>query len=251
MTEEIVVTYIEYKWCGKEGMHREDNRGQGVLRGRKLEEARWCGCSRKKKKGGEVVYPTERKAQWDGTQTKDPKGVARREGEQREVRRTFKMLREVWMDIGIEKVDTHKDVTVKALLDSGTTGMFMDWRMAAKHRFRLQKLKRPIIVRNVDGANNSTGTITHQVEVNMYYKGHVERIRMDVCDLGKTEVILGMQWLQAHNPEINWETREVKIMRCPPLCGRNEKLKGERRVKRVAMLEEEKIVRWAVDNKKD
>ena len=96
------------------------------------------------------------------------------------------------MNIGIEKVDTYKGVTVKALLDSGTTGMFMDWRIAAKHGFRLQKLKRPITVRNVDGTNNSAGAITHQGEVNMYYKGHVERMRMDVCDLGKTEVILGI-----------------------------------------------------------
>ena len=104
MTEEVIATYIECKWYGKKGMHREDNRGQGVLRGRKLEEAGWCGCSRQKKKGGEVVHPMERKAQWDNTQTKDPKGVARKEGEQREVRRTFKMLREVWMDIGIENV---------------------------------------------------------------------------------------------------------------------------------------------------
>ena len=142
-----------------------------------------------------------------------------------------------------EKVDIYEGITVKALLDSGATGMFMDWRMAAKHGFRLQKLKRPIMVRNVNGTNNSGGAITHQVEVNVYYKGHVERMRIDVCDLGKTEVILGILWLQAHNPEINWETREVKMTRCPPLCGRNEKLKGERRVKKVAMLEEEKIVR--------
>ena len=63
MTEEVVVTYIECKWCGKKGMHREDNRGQGVLRGRKLEEAGWCGCSRQKKKGGEAAHPMEKKAQ--------------------------------------------------------------------------------------------------------------------------------------------------------------------------------------------
>jgi len=50
-------------------------------------------------------------------------------------------------------------------------------------------------VRNVDGTNNSTGTIIHQVEVNVYYKGHIERIRMDVCDLEKTDIILGMPWL--------------------------------------------------------
>jgi len=26
----------------------------------------------------------------------------------------------------------------------------------------------------------------------MFFKGHVERVRMDMCNLGKTEVILGM-----------------------------------------------------------
>ena len=55
----------------------------------------------------------------------------------------------------------HEGITVKALLDSGTTGMFMDKRMAAKHRFKLQRLERPVAVRNVDGTNNSGGAITH------------------------------------------------------------------------------------------
>ena len=251
MTEEVVVTYIECRWCGKKGMHRENNRGQEVLRERKLEEAEWYGCSKQKKKKREAVHSTERKVQWNGIWTKVPKGVASGEDEQREVRRMFKILKEVWMDIGIEKVDMHKGIMVKVLLDSSTIEMFMDRRMVAKHGFRLQKLEKPIMVRNVDRTNNSIGAITHQVEVNVYYKSHVKRMRMDVCDLGKTEVILGVLWLQAYNPEINWETGEVKMMRCPPLCRRNEKLKGERRVKRVAMLEEEKIVRWAVDDKED
>ena len=41
------------------------------------------------------------------------------------------------MNIGIEKIDTHEGVTVKALLDSGAMGMFMDKRTAAKHEFIL------------------------------------------------------------------------------------------------------------------
>jgi len=105
------------------------------------------------------------------------------------------------------------------------------------------------MVKNVDGTDNSGEAITHQVEANVYYKSHVERMRIDVYDLGKTEVILGMPWLQAHNPEINWETREVKMTRCPPLCGRRPR--EVKRVKRVATLEEEKIVRWAIDDKKE
>jgi len=129
-----------------------------------------------------AVWSIEAKAQQGGAWTEGPKGVAREGGEQREV----------WLNVRVEKMDTHKGVSVKVLLDSSVIGMFMDWKMTARHGFRLQKLKRPIVVRNVDRTNNSAGAITHQVEVNVYYKDHIERIRMDVCNLGRTDVILGM-----------------------------------------------------------
>ena len=157
------------------------------------------------------------------------------------------------MNIGVEKLDMHKGITVKALLNSGATEMFMNKRMTARHRFKLQKLERPIVVRNVDGTNNSRGAIIYQVKVNVYYKGHIERIRIDICDLGKMEIILGMPQLVAHNPEINWETREVKMTRYLPLCGGVKSKKEERKKKgkRVVTLEEEKIIRWTIDNKKN
>jgi len=86
----------------------------------------------------------------------------------------------------------YEGITVKVLLDSSTTGMFMDQKMVAKHGFRLQKLERLIAVRNIDRTHNSAKAIIYQVEVNVYYKGHIERIRMDVCGLEKTDIILGM-----------------------------------------------------------
>jgi len=132
-------------------------------------------------------------------------------------------------------------------------GMFMNRRTAARHGFRLQKLERPITVKNVDGTNNSRGAITHQVECNVFYKGHMEKMRIDVCNLGKTKVILGMLWLATHNLEINWEIGEVKMTRCPPLCGKvrikEEEIK--KKGKRVATEEEEKIVCWVIDDKED
>ena len=235
-------------------MHRENNKEQGVLRGRKLEEAEWCGCSKQKKKEGVVAYSREEKAQQGGIQTEVPKGIAKEENRQRDVRRTFKMLRKVWLNIGVEKVDMYKGITVKALLDSGMTRMFMDKKIAAKHGFRLQKLERPVAVKNIDGTNNSRGAIIYQVEVNVYYKSHVERIRINVYNLGKTDMILGILWLQTHNPEINQKTEKVKMMRCPLLCRRNTKLEKEQKAKkgkRVVTLKEEKIVRQAIENKED
>jgi len=86
----------------------------------------------------------------------------------------------------------HKGVTVKALLDSGATGMFMNREMAEKYGFKMRKLERLLKIKNVDGTVNSEGNIIHQVEVNVFYKNHVERMRIDVCNLGKIEIILGM-----------------------------------------------------------
>ena len=146
------------------------------------------------------------------------------------------------MDIGIEKVDTHEGITVKVLLDSGTTGIFMDREMAKRHGFKMTKLERPLKVKNINRTENSRGNITHQVEVNVFYKNHVKRIRMDVCNLGKTEVILGMPWLQVHNPEINWEMEEVKITRCSPLCERNLAVKED--------IEQRKKIRKRIRNVK-
>ena len=92
----------------------------------------------------------------------------------------------------MEKIDIHKGVTVKALLDSGATGMFVDRKFVEKHGFKLDKLEKPLILMNVDGSNNSRGRITHEIEYNVYYRGHQERMRFGVCNLGRTEVILGM-----------------------------------------------------------
>jgi len=122
--------------------------------------------------------------------TINQKAVQKREV--RKVRQIFKPLRKVWMNMGIERIDTHGGRIVKALLDSGATKMFMSRNLAEKRRYKLIKLNQPIQVRNIDGTSNSGGAITYKVEVNMFYKGHIERVRMDVCELGKTDVILGM-----------------------------------------------------------
>jgi len=213
--EEIKGSRAERVKCGACG-------GKDAVVGGKVErnekEEVFCSPCRTGKKtlwwnwGGELKWSVPR-AQVEGT------GITDLEKRQREVRRTLKGLREVWMQIRVEKIDTHEGVSVKALLDSGATGLFMSKKCAERGGFKLIKLGKPIIVRNVDGTGNSGGSITHEVEVNLYFKGHVERVRMDVCDLEKTEVILGMLWLQVHNPEIDWEKGEVKMTRCPPICG--------------------------------
>jgi len=157
----------------------------------------------------------------------------------RDLRHTMRPLKEVWMQVGLEKVDSHEEVSVKALLDSGATEMFADKKFVERNGFRLEKLERLVRIRNVDGTGNSRGLVTHEIKVNMYYQGHMERMKLDVCDLGRTEVILGMPWLAVHNPEINWETGEVRMTRCPPLCGKNKEKKEKQKLKEARRRESE------------
>jgi len=155
-------------------------------------------------------------------------------------------LREVWLKVGLEKLESHEGVVVKALLDSGATGLFMDTTFAKEKGFKIEKLKKPLLVRNVDRMTNVGGAIMHQVECNMFFKGHVERARMDIYNLGKTELILGMPWLAAHNPEIDWEKGEVKMTRCPPIYGKRKQEGKEKKVRKTEKDEDKKVLRKLV-----
>jgi len=107
------------KDCGKKGHHVVEDKGQGVIKGKKWEGLKkYKGCAEKGK--GKAVHLTKGKAQQSGTWARDLEGIAKEGG--KEVWRTFKMLKEVWLDIGIERADTHKGVTIKMLLDSGVMG---------------------------------------------------------------------------------------------------------------------------------
>jgi len=107
------------------------------------------------------------------------------------------------MKVGLEKLESHEGVAMRALLDSRATSLFINTTFARERGFKIEKLKNLVLVKNIDGTVNIGGAITHQVEYNMFFKRHVKRVRMDVCNLGKTEVILGMPWLAAHNPEMD------------------------------------------------
>jgi len=167
----------------------------------------------------------------------------------RDAWRMLQLLREVWLKVGLEKLENHKGVAVKVLLDSRATGLFMDMTFAKEKGFKMEKLKNFLLVRNVDGTANVGGAIIHQVEYNMFFKGHMERARMDVCNLGKIEVILGMLWLAVYNPEIDWEKGKVKMMQCPPICGKRKQKVKEKAVKRTEEDENEKVLRELVPKK--
>jgi len=65
------------------------------------------------------------------------------------------------MKVMLEKLENYEEVAVKVLLDSGATGLFMDMAFMKEKGFRMERMKKPLLVKNVDGTINVREAITH------------------------------------------------------------------------------------------
>ncbi|GLB45568.1 putative retrotransposable element tf2 155 kda protein type 1-like [Lyophyllum shimeji] len=136
------------------------------------------------------------------------------------------------LGVEVETTDTQEILGLKALLDSGASGLFLHIRFVREHGITTRTLSRPIPVKNVDGTANAAGAITKVVDLVLRYNGHSERVVFAVTDLGEQDMILGYTWLKEHNPEIDWAAGTVSMSRCPARCQTcREEVKVERKAR--------------------
>jgi len=122
------------------------------------------------------------------------------------------------LPIEVSTTDTSEVHSVKVLLDSRATGNFIDRDFVRMKGINTWSISRPIPVYNMDGSPNKAGRISKVVNVVLRYKTYAERTLLAVSSLRKQNMILGYTWLKDHNPEVNWQTGEVQMNRCPPRC---------------------------------
>src|ERR1700676_1398841 len=119
----------------------------------------------------------------------------------------------------ITDLATEKTIPARALLDSGCTGCTIDRTFVNKHKLVTIELEHPIRVLNADGTDNKDGQITEMVEVRMRIgQRHEENIQLAVTFLHGHDIFLGYDWLKQHNPEVDWEHKNIKLSRCPEYC---------------------------------
>ncbi|CAK5268475.1 unnamed protein product, partial [Mycena citricolor] len=139
------------------------------------------------------------------------------------------------LPLEIESTDNAVKLSLKGLVDCGATSDFIDLAYVLENHLPVRRLTQPIPVYNVDGTPNKAGSIREVADVVLRYQGHSERVQVAVTRLGKQQLILGYSWLRKHNPEINWDTQEVKMSRCPSGCSTcREELREERQSARTA-----------------
>ncbi len=76
---------------------------------------------------------------------------------------------------------------------------------------------------NIDGTENHDGTIAEVAVLGMTIGDHQEQVVFMVTDVGDEDVIIGLDWLHQHNPEIDWERGSLRLSRCPSTCHASRK----------------------------
>ena len=106
---------------------------------------------------------------------------------------------------------TLKVVDSSALVDSGTDISCIDWQFVRKNRLPTEKLTSPIAVRNVDQTMNKTGAIRYTCTLYTNIEGIAQKHLFYIMGCGRENVILGLPWLRATNPTIDWVRQTLTI----------------------------------------
>ena len=118
----------------------------------------------------------------------------------------------------VTTLDTLQEISADCLIDSGCQGSFIDIKFVQDHGINTTKLPCPIKVFNADGQENIDGPISEMVTLHVKLGDHMERLDLGVTNLGRGQIFLGHDWLQLHNPLIDWHTGTVTFDHCPSVC---------------------------------
>jgi hypothetical protein len=101
-------------------------------------------------------------------------------------------------------------IKVLALLDSGASACFVDEEFAKRHKIPLTLKSKPVHVEVIDGRPLLSGRVTHESEpLEVTFKDHSSFIVFNVIRTPSNPVILGLSWLEKHNPSIDWRLRRM------------------------------------------
>ena len=78
--------------------------------------------------------------------------------------------------------------------------------------------EQPIAIFNADGTPNIGGSLTHYVVVRIQIGDHAEHIPLFITNLRKSDLFLGHEWLDHHNPVVDWKAKTIEFTRCPKEC---------------------------------
>jgi hypothetical protein len=95
----------------------------------------------------------------------------------------------------VSKVRQIRAVTMSALVNSGATTTFINKKIIQEIGSTTYPFQNPIPLLNINGTSN---------KVIPGRKGHISRTIFTITNLDNQDIVIGIDWLQTHNPQVNW-----------------------------------------------
>jgi hypothetical protein len=100
-------------------------------------------------------------------------------------------------------------ISIIAAIDSGAMPNFVDIKLSKANGPSLSQRINPAVAQTVDGSAISSGMVTPESKLKLTAANHSEIISFDAISAGHFPVILGIPWLNTHDPSIHWKSREI------------------------------------------
>ena len=103
--------------------------------------------------------------------------------------------------------------TVKAMIDSGAQGNFISPNLVNKLQVPWKWKDKPYRLKTVEGeyveyGNGQVDMETAPLPTKICGKRH--NLKLDITEISDHQLILGIPWLRASNPRVNWRTGQLQ-----------------------------------------
>ncbi len=97
------------------------------------------------------------------------------------------------------------------MIDSGSQSSLVSEGFVLKHQLTCAPLRPAIPIQGLDGEPLSKGSISHVVVLNVKLGDHSEFKTFGIVKM-PWDLLLGIDWLQKHNPVINWKSGSIHFL---------------------------------------
>ncbi|QRW18714.1 Retrotransposable element Tf2 protein [Rhizoctonia solani] len=105
---------------------------------------------------------------------------------------------------------------LEVLIDSGATSLFLHLCTVESLCLPLIDLPTPWTITMLDGSSPQAGKIWKKVLLTFTFDGKKMTETFLICNTGNHLAILGLKWLDAHNPDIDWNSCTLTFPHAPP-----------------------------------
>jgi hypothetical protein len=104
-------------------------------------------------------------------------------------------------------VEINGVINVKAMLDTGATANFIHQELVDRHGIQTVPRKEPLTTKDIHG--RVLAVVKDQAIFRMRTRSHIETITMDVMPTGRHSLVLGLPWMEIHDPWVKMAEREL------------------------------------------